>query len=216
VRPTVVPALVLAAVMAGCGGSGDDEAREASARSSTTAVTSSTTTTVTTIAASTTSTPAGGTGTTRSSGATTALPPTASPPTTAAPYPGRRAGTADPRVRVSLALAGATVARGLDLSGTLTVENTSGDTVDVTHPSACATDAALYRDGQPVSEGFACAQVVTPHSLGPHETATWDVSFPARDGNGAPLAAGEYVAAAGLDVSGRGVWYAPGRPVTVT
>jgi hypothetical protein len=135
---------------------------------------------------------------------------------------------ADPRVCVTMALSGHAM-RTLTgrLSATLTAENRSADTIDISHPSGCAVWYGLFdTGGQLVAPGPSiCTKGRVPDALKPHETRTWTVELHSCYGGDCFEAAsvtGPYLAAAGVNtgpssgVNADQVWFAATQPIFVS
>jgi len=114
------------------------------------------------------------------------------------------------------------VAQGASIAATLHAQNCTSSTIDVTHPTTCATGGAgLYQNGA-YAGGQAptfCGQTVMPDTIAAGTSKTWTLTIdtfgePNSSGQRQPVDAGTYQAEAGISVRA-GVWFAPAVTITV-
>jgi putative cell wall-binding protein len=142
--------------------------------------------------------------------------------------------TPDPRVCITLTITNHFPRSGVDaMPATLTVENRSGDTIDITHQSTCELWYGLFAaTGEQVGGGPSrCDPGPVPDSLAPHQTRTWNLELHTcygRSGDtgsncieGSSLG-GTLDAGVGLNLAGGpayvaigNVWYAPEQPIAI-
>jgi putative cell wall-binding protein len=142
--------------------------------------------------------------------------------------------TPDPRVCITLDIANHFPRSGRDaMPATLTVENRSGDTIDITHQSTCELWYGLFAPtGEQVGGGPSrCDAGPVPDSLAPHQTRTWNLELHTCYGRstdtgsncleGASLG-GTVDAGVGLNLAGGpsslaigNVWYAPEQAIAI-
>ena len=164
-RQSVLGALMLV-LLASPGCSGAEPAQRAFAKTAISVVSPEPAVTTTTLTAPTPST-------------TVAAPRPVPPPSTAAPYPrsnGSRPDDALDRpedVTLTVQVDRRRVRQGDTINGSLTAVNNSTETVDITHPSTCLIESALYFDGKLRTERWLCGSEIVDDELAPGETRVW-------------------------------------------